>query len=107
MPAGWRCGGGVYKLQYSHRLCGDSVVMVVAVSLGSALIINGECESGLSGKFQHQPMTTFALGPWAGMLEVNQSADSVCKLCVEPSSYVTEAWPGKAVIGQAVRGVAR
>lgn len=30
----------------------------------------------------------------AGLLEVNQSADSVCKLCVDPSSYVTEAWPG-------------
>ncbi|TWW64395.1 F-box only protein 7 isoform X2 [Takifugu flavidus] len=69
MPAGWRCGGGVYKLQYSHRLCGDSVVVMVAVSMGSALIING-------------------------LLEVNQSADSVCKLCVDPSSYVTEAWPG-------------
>uniref|UniRef100_H3CCF9 F-box protein 7 n=1 Tax=Tetraodon nigroviridis TaxID=99883 RepID=H3CCF9_TETNG len=69
MPAGWRCGGGVYRLQYSHRLCGDSVVMVVAVSLGSALIISG-------------------------LLEVNQSADSVCKLSLEPSSYVTEAWPG-------------
>lgn len=42
MPAGWRCGGGVYKLQYSHRLCGDSVVMMVAVSMGSALVINGQ-----------------------------------------------------------------
>lgn len=35
---------------------------------------------------------------------MNQSADSVCKLCLDPSSYVTEAWPGKAVIGQADGG---
>lgn len=68
MPAGWRCGGGVYKLQYRHRLCGDSVVTLVGVRLGSTLIVSG-------------------------LLEVNQSADSVCKLCLDPSSYVTEAWP--------------
>lgn len=35
---------------------------------------------------------------------MNQSADSVCKLCLDPSSYVTEAWSGKAVIGQADGG---
>lgn len=42
MPAGWRCGGGVYKLQYCHRLCGDSVVTLVGVSLGSTLIVSGQ-----------------------------------------------------------------
>lgn len=42
MPAGWRCGGGVYKLQYHHRLCGDSVVTLVGVSLGSTLIVSGQ-----------------------------------------------------------------
>ena len=62
MPAGWRCGGGVHKLQYSHRLCGDSVVTVVAVSLGSALIINGRCEARLAVRLRHQPMTAFSVG---------------------------------------------
>lgn len=49
MPAGWRCGGGVYKLQYRHRLCGDSVVTLVGVRLGSTLIVSGQEPSAVNG----------------------------------------------------------
>lgn len=42
MPAGWRSAAGVYKLQYSHPLCGNSLALVVAVSMGPTLVINGE-----------------------------------------------------------------
>ena len=42
MPAGWRSAGGVYKLQYTHPLCENSLAMVVAVCMGPVLVINGE-----------------------------------------------------------------
>lgn len=42
MPAGWRSPAGLYKLQYSHPLCESSLAMVVAVSMGATLVINGQ-----------------------------------------------------------------
>lgn len=41
MPAGWRSAAGVYKLQYTHPLCANSLAMVVAVCMGPVLVING------------------------------------------------------------------
>lgn len=41
MPSGWRSAGGVYKLQYGHPVCGESEAVLVAVSVGPALVITG------------------------------------------------------------------
>ncbi|XP_051811243.1 F-box only protein 7 isoform X1 [Acanthochromis polyacanthus] len=69
MPAGWRSPGGVFRLQYLHPLCGGAVVSLVAVSLGPVLSIN----------------TT---------LKVTENVETPRKLCLEPSSYVTNEWAG-------------
>lgn len=69
MPAGWRCPGGVFRLQYLHPLCGGAVVSLLAVSLGPVLSIN----------------TT---------LKVTENVETPRKLCLEPSSYVTDEWAG-------------
>uniref|UniRef100_A0A3B4H4U0 F-box protein 7 n=1 Tax=Pundamilia nyererei TaxID=303518 RepID=A0A3B4H4U0_9CICH len=69
MPAGWRCAGGVYKLQYTHPLCESSLASVVAVCMGPMLVMN----------------TT---------LKVTETVDTVRKLCLNASSYVTNEWPG-------------
>lgn len=69
MPAGWRCAGGVYRLQYTHPLCESSLASVVAVCMGPMLVIN----------------TT---------LKVTENVDTVRKLCLNASSYVTNEWPG-------------
>ena len=37
--------------------------------------------------------------PPAAILKVNQTADTVRKLCLNPSSYVTDEWPGRSLIG--------
>ncbi|XP_045897107.1 F-box only protein 7 isoform X2 [Micropterus dolomieu] len=71
MPAGWRSAGGVYKLQYTHPLCENSLAMVVGVCMGPVLVINAT-------------------------LKVNETVDTVRKLCLNPSSYVTDAWPGES-----------
>ncbi|XP_026220013.1 F-box only protein 7 [Anabas testudineus] len=71
MPAGWRTAGGVYKLQYTHPLCENSLAMVVAVCMGPVLVINAT-------------------------LKVNETVDTVRKLCLSPSSYVTDEWPGES-----------
>uniref|UniRef100_A0A8C4GIG0 F-box protein 7 n=1 Tax=Dicentrarchus labrax TaxID=13489 RepID=A0A8C4GIG0_DICLA len=71
MPAGWRSAAGVYKLQYTHPLCDNSLAMVVAVCMGPVLVINAT-------------------------LKVNQTVDAVRKLCLNPSSYVTDEWPGES-----------
>lgn len=71
MPAGWRKAGGVYKLQYTHPWCENSLSMVVAVCLGPVLNINAT-------------------------LNVNQTVIPVCNLCLNPSSYVTNEWPGES-----------
>ncbi|XP_015239412.1 PREDICTED: F-box only protein 7 isoform X2 [Cyprinodon variegatus] len=71
MPAGWRSAGGVYRLQYNHHLCGDSLVSVVAVGMGPLLVINV-------------------------VLKVTESIDTTRKLQLNPSSYVTHEWPENA-----------
>ncbi|XP_070710124.1 F-box only protein 7 isoform X2 [Pempheris klunzingeri] len=70
MPAGWRSAGSVYRLLYTHPLCENSLAMVVAVCMGPVLVINAT-------------------------LKVNETADAVRKLCLNPSSYVTDQWPGE------------
>ncbi|XP_052357320.1 F-box only protein 7 isoform X1 [Oncorhynchus keta] len=42
MPAGWRAPGGLYRLQYAHPLCDDSLALVLAVPMGPVLVINGQ-----------------------------------------------------------------
>ncbi|XP_068163537.1 F-box only protein 7 isoform X2 [Antennarius striatus] len=42
MPAGWRSAAGVYRLQYAHPLCGDSVVMLLGVAMGPLVVLTGE-----------------------------------------------------------------
>uniref|UniRef100_A0A674B8A2 F-box protein 7 n=1 Tax=Salmo trutta TaxID=8032 RepID=A0A674B8A2_SALTR len=69
MPAGWRAPGGLYRLQYAHPLCEDSLAMVLAVSMGPILVINAT-------------------------LKVNQQVDTVRKLSLKPSTYVTDQWTG-------------
>lgn len=71
MPVGWRSAGGVYKLQYTHPLCENSLAMVVAVCMGPLLVINAT-------------------------LKVNETVDTVRKLCLKPCSYVTDEWPGES-----------
>ncbi|KAJ0047484.1 hypothetical protein NL108_000792 [Boleophthalmus pectinirostris] len=70
MPAGWRGAGGVYKLKYSHALCENSLALLAAVCTGPALVINAT-------------------------LKVNEKACAAGKLCLNPSSYVTNEWPGE------------
>ncbi|KAM3588039.1 uncharacterized protein V6R79_019646 [Siganus canaliculatus] len=71
MPEGWRATGGVYKLRYSHPLCEHSLAMVVAVTMGGVLVINAT-------------------------LKINHDVDRVRKLCLRPSSYLTDEWPGES-----------
>ncbi|KAM6895992.1 F-box only protein 7 isoform 1-T2 [Lycodopsis pacificus] len=71
MPPGWRSTAGVYKLQYTHPLCENSLAMVLSVVMGPVLVINAT-------------------------LKVNESVDAVRKLCLNPSSYVTHEWPGES-----------
>ncbi|KAM4711884.1 F-box only protein 7 isoform 1-T2 [Anableps anableps] len=69
MPAEWRSAGGVYRLQYAHPLCENSLVSVVAVGMGPLLVINV-------------------------ILKVTETIDTSRKLQLNPSSYVTHEWPG-------------
>ncbi|KAG8545860.1 hypothetical protein GDO81_020185 [Engystomops pustulosus] len=47
MPGGWRSSaGGVYKLRYSHPLCGDSSAVLVLVPMGKLLIVNATLPTG-------------------------------------------------------------
>ncbi|CAJ1054346.1 F-box only protein 7-like [Xyrichtys novacula] len=71
MPAGWRSAGGVYRLQYSHPLCENSLVSVVALCMGPVLAINAT-------------------------LKVNESVDTIPKLTLNPRSYVTTQCPGES-----------
>lgn len=41
MPGGWRAVGGLYRLQYSHPFCENSLPQVVAVPMGQTLVFNG------------------------------------------------------------------
>lgn len=67
--AGWRGASGVYKLKYTHALCENSLVTLAAVCSGPTLVINA----------------TF---------KANETANAVGKLCLNPSIYVTNEWPG-------------
>lgn len=69
LPAGWRGASGVYKLKYTHVLCENSLVTLAALRTGPTLVINA----------------TF---------KVNEMANAVGKLCLNPSTYVTNEWPG-------------
>uniref|UniRef100_UPI003AAD70C0 F-box only protein 7 n=1 Tax=Centroberyx gerrardi TaxID=166262 RepID=UPI003AAD70C0 len=71
MPSGWRAAGGLYKLHYTHPLCDNSLAMVVAVTMGPMLVING-------------------------ILKMNETADPVRKLSLNPSSYVTDEFQGES-----------
>uniref|UniRef100_A0A3B4AU00 F-box domain-containing protein n=1 Tax=Periophthalmus magnuspinnatus TaxID=409849 RepID=A0A3B4AU00_9GOBI len=70
MPTEWRGAAGVYKLKYSHVLCENSLAVLAAVCTGPTLVINAT-------------------------LKVNEKAYAVGKLCLNPSSYVTNEWPGE------------
>ncbi|XP_041833243.1 F-box only protein 7 isoform X2 [Melanotaenia boesemani] len=69
MPAGWRSASGVYRLQYTHPLCENSLASVVGVGMGPLLVVNAT-------------------------LKVTETIDSVQKLQLNVSSYVTNEWPG-------------
>ncbi|XP_074554086.1 F-box only protein 7 [Halichoeres trimaculatus] len=71
MPAGWRSAGGLYKLHYTHPLCEDTLVSVLAVRMGPVLAINA-------------------------ILKVNQTVHTVPKLTLKPCSYVSDQWPGES-----------
>ncbi|KAG7324239.1 hypothetical protein KOW79_012255 [Hemibagrus wyckioides] len=68
MPSGWRAAGGLYRLQYSHPLCENSLVEVVAVPMGQTLVINATLKTGA--------------------VEFSQ------KLALKLDAYVTEEWAG-------------
>uniref|UniRef100_A0A3Q3F1Y9 F-box protein 7 n=1 Tax=Labrus bergylta TaxID=56723 RepID=A0A3Q3F1Y9_9LABR len=70
MPAGWRSAGGVYRLQYVHPLCENSVVSVLALFVFLS----------------------------AATLKVNETVDTIPKLTLNPRSYVTDLYPGNAPI---------
>ncbi|XP_014827625.1 PREDICTED: F-box only protein 7 isoform X1 [Poecilia mexicana] len=70
MPAGWRSAEGVYRLHYTHPLCENSLVTVVAVTMGPLLVLNV-------------------------VLKVPETIDTAQKLLLKPSSYVTQDWPGE------------
>ncbi|XP_054878001.1 F-box only protein 7 isoform X1 [Poeciliopsis prolifica] len=70
MPAGWRSAGGVYRLQYTHPLCENSLVSVVAVGMGPLLVLNA-------------------------VLKVPETIDTTQKLLLKTSSYVTQDCPGE------------
>lgn len=74
MPSGWRSVGGAYRLKYVHPLCEGSEVTVAAVCLGSTLNVNAT-------------------------LKVNEAVDTMPKLTLSPSSYVTDWFPGKSAAG--------
>lgn len=97
MPLSWRSAGGVYKLPYTHPLCENSLAMVVAVRMGPVLVMNGEFTRSLFGTLYYNIYilsNLFLLHP--ATLKVNQTVDTVRKLSLDPSSYVTEAWPGQS-----------
>ncbi|KAK2834615.1 hypothetical protein Q7C36_015316 [Tachysurus vachellii] len=69
MPSGWRAIGGLYRLQYSHPLCENSLVQVVAVLMGQTLVINATLKT-------------------TGAEEISW------KLALKPDAYVTKEWAG-------------
>ncbi|XP_012696828.1 F-box only protein 7 [Clupea harengus] len=70
MPTGWRGAGGMYRLQYIHPLCENSLAVVVSVPMGSMLVTNAT-------------------------LKMNDTVDNARKLELKSSSFVTEHWAGE------------
>ncbi|TRY89701.1 hypothetical protein DNTS_025198 [Danionella cerebrum] len=46
MPIGWRAEGGMFRLQYTHPLLENSLVLVIAVPMGCSLVINDGEDNG-------------------------------------------------------------
>ncbi|XP_026775335.3 F-box only protein 7 isoform X1 [Pangasianodon hypophthalmus] len=69
MPSGWRAAGGLYRLQYSHPLCENSLAQVVAVPMGQTLVFNAT-------------------------LKMSSAVESSRKLVLKPDAYVTKEWAG-------------
>ncbi|KAL7857764.1 hypothetical protein AOLI_G00178660 [Acnodon oligacanthus] len=69
MPSGWCAAGGVYRLQYTHPHCENSLATVVAVPMGQTLVINAT-------------------------LKTNSTMESARKLVLKPTAYVTDDWAG-------------
>ncbi|XP_053344372.1 F-box only protein 7 [Clarias gariepinus] len=67
MPGGWRAVGGLYRLQYSHPFCENSLPQVVAVPMGQTLVFNATLKTG-------------------------SSVESSRKLVLKPDAYVTKDW---------------
>lgn len=59
MPEKWR-GNGVYKLQYTHPLCGEGSAGLTCVPLGDLIAINGK--SVKSSFWMHIPKYHHCLG---------------------------------------------
>lgn len=101
MPSGWRAAGGLYKLQYSHPLCGNSLAQVVAVSMGQTLVING---TRLVAVTELLPMPDYSLMLQLMVvsmfifltvtLKISSAVDSSRKLVLKPDAYVTKEWAG-------------
>ncbi|KAJ4922840.1 hypothetical protein JOQ06_006504, partial [Pogonophryne albipinna] len=62
--------GFLPQLHYSHPLCENSRVMVLAVTMGPELVINAT-------------------------LQVGEKVDTVPKLCVKPDGFLTPRWRGE------------
>ncbi|XP_062860109.1 F-box only protein 7 [Trichomycterus rosablanca] len=69
MPTSWRAQGGIYRLEYAHPLCEDSLAQMVAVPMGQTLVINAT-------------------------LKISSAVQSAQKLVLKPDVYVTKEWPG-------------
>ncbi|KAK3558225.1 hypothetical protein QTP86_013977, partial [Hemibagrus guttatus] len=69
MPSGWCTEGVLYRLQYSHPLCENSLVRVVAMLRGQTLVINAT-------------------------LKTTNAVELSWKLALKPDAYVTKEWAG-------------
>ncbi|XP_017340953.1 F-box only protein 7 [Ictalurus punctatus] len=69
MPSGWRVAGGLYRLQYSHPLCENSLAQVAAVPMGQTLVVNAT-------------------------LKTSSVVESSRKLVLKPDAYVTKERAG-------------
>lgn len=70
MPVGWRAPGGMYRLQYTHPLCENSLAVIVSVPMGSMLVLNAT-------------------------LKMNGTVENARKLELRASSYVADDWEGE------------
>ncbi|XP_063072877.1 F-box only protein 7 [Engraulis encrasicolus] len=70
MPSGWRVAGAMYRLQYTHPLCENSLAVVVSVPMAAVLVTNAT-------------------------LKMNGMVDNARKLELKASSFVTDHWAGE------------